>query len=114
MRAEPRALLQQRAERERRDFIGPAYTLLDGDWHYVYRMSWDGGVTYSICDTDGLSEPGLRRALADGHMPYLEGLVDSGSHTLGRWWAQGSTRRAFHVAEKSRRTRSPATLTDIE
>jgi len=36
MRSPPRALLSQRAERERADFIGPAYTLLDGRWQYVY------------------------------------------------------------------------------
>ena len=32
----PREVFAQRADRERPDFVGPAYTLLSGSWHYVY------------------------------------------------------------------------------
>lgn len=32
----PQAVLAQRAEKTRRDFIGPAFSLLSGNWHYVY------------------------------------------------------------------------------
>jgi uncharacterized membrane protein YvlD (DUF360 family) len=36
-------------------------------------------------EIDGLSEPALRRAIRDGHMPMLARWLESGSHKLVRW-----------------------------
>ena len=48
----------------------------------------DAGVDapgFVIVQIDGLSEPVLRLALGSGAMPFVGGLVEGGSHTIGSW-----------------------------
>ena len=40
---------------------------------------------FLIVQIDGLSEPVLRLALASRAMPFVQGLVEGGSHTIGSW-----------------------------
>ena len=40
---------------------------------------------FVIVQIDGLSEPVLRLALESGAMPFVQGLVEGGSHTIGSW-----------------------------
>lgn len=40
---------------------------------------------FVIAQIDGLSEPVLRAALDSGAMPFVQGLIGTGSHTLGSW-----------------------------
>jgi hypothetical protein len=45
---------------------------------------------FLFLEIDGLSEPILRRALADGRMPTLKRWLDTGSHTIMGWEAEYS------------------------
>ncbi len=44
-----------------------------------------------ILQVDGLSEPALRLALESGAMPFVQSLVDGGSHSLGSWRTTAAT-----------------------
>ena len=46
---------------------------------------------FVIVQIDGLSEPVLRLALESGSMPFVGGLVESGSHTIGSWRTTAAT-----------------------
>ena len=50
-----------------------------------------GASGFVFLEIDGLSEPGLRAALEAGAMPFLGGLIDDGSHTLGSWRTTAAT-----------------------
>ncbi|HEY7036522.1 MAG TPA: alkaline phosphatase family protein [Thermomicrobiales bacterium] len=51
-----------------------------------------------LLEVDGLAEPVLRRALAEGRMPTLQGWLDSGSHRLTHWEPDLSSQTAASQA----------------
>ena len=66
-------------------------TVAARDGTAVCRDAGDDPTSFLIVQIDGLSEPVLRLALESRAMPFVRGLVDGGSHTLGSWRTTAAT-----------------------